>query len=184
MTSVSTGCSNLPGCRPHLTPSFTAPTGAGLSNEFHSDTVDYLHLRCVSCQRLSLRACHAGRFPLEELAACILDVLGFDGDHYSEFYVANTAHGKRGWSLWLSDPEEDAGAAQARLCDITRLGTTESCTTAMTWVRSGGSNCQEGAGDDIAGGTGLSHAGNGGRYGSHWNMAVMKMGFNRGVMLA
>ncbi|HBI69491.1 MAG TPA: hypothetical protein DDZ22_10855 [Massilia sp.] len=59
---------------------------------------------------------------LEELAACILDVLGFDGDHYSELYVANTPHGKRAWSIWLGDPEEDADAAQARLCDIYPLG--------------------------------------------------------------
>ncbi|WP_305822329.1 IS1096 element passenger TnpR family protein [Massilia brevitalea] len=59
---------------------------------------------------------------LEELGACILEVLDFDGDHLSEFYVANTPHGKRAWSTKLVEPEGDTDDWQTRLCGLYPLG--------------------------------------------------------------
>jgi len=59
---------------------------------------------------------------LDELEACILHVLDFDGDHLLQFYAANTPHGKRVWSTGLSDLGEDVDASTTRLCDIYLLG--------------------------------------------------------------
>ena len=59
---------------------------------------------------------------LDELEACILDVLDFDSDHLSQFYVANSAHGKRVWSTDLGYQGEDVTASTTRLCDIYPLG--------------------------------------------------------------
>jgi len=53
---------------------------------------------------------------LDVLEGSILDVLDFDGDHLSYFYVANTSHGKRVWTTNLSDEEGDVDLSTIRLC--------------------------------------------------------------------
>ena len=55
---------------------------------------------------------------LDVLEGSILDVLEFDGDHLSYFYVANTPHGKQVWSTYLGEEEGDADLSTIRLCDL------------------------------------------------------------------
>lgn len=56
---------------------------------------------------------------LDELASCILDVVEFDGDHLSEFYLANSLRGKKLYftadGAWDDD---DSATLDLRLCDI------------------------------------------------------------------
>jgi len=56
---------------------------------------------------------------LEDLASCILGVVDFDGDHVSEFHLAN---GRRGRKTWLTTDgewdEDDSGTWRRRLSDI------------------------------------------------------------------
>lgn len=53
---------------------------------------------------------------LDDLASCILDVVDFDGDHLSCFYLANVPRGKRTW--FGGEWGEEADVADTRLCDI------------------------------------------------------------------
>ena len=55
---------------------------------------------------------------LDELASCILDVVDFDGDHLSSFYLANGPRGKRTWFTTDGTFDEDTGVPDTRLCDI------------------------------------------------------------------
>ncbi|HEX8479592.1 MAG TPA: hypothetical protein VF663_14720 [Telluria sp.] len=59
---------------------------------------------------------------LDELASCILEVVDFDGDHLSSFYLANSPHGKRTWFTASGEWNGDASIPDARLCDIFPLG--------------------------------------------------------------
>lgn len=85
-----------------------------------------LSITCVSGRHLS----QAYRFELalpaqstlEELASNILDVVDFDGDHLSSFYLANGPNGKRTWFTANGDWGEDADVPDTRLCDIFPLG--------------------------------------------------------------
>jgi len=58
---------------------------------------------------------------LDVLEGSILDVLDFDGDQLSYFYVANTPYGKWVWTTNLSDEEGDADLSTIRLCDLSPL---------------------------------------------------------------
>lgn len=55
---------------------------------------------------------------LDELASFILKVVDFDGDHLSDFYLANSPHGRKNWLTTSGGWEEDTNAAETRLCDI------------------------------------------------------------------
>jgi len=85
-----------------------------------------LSITCVSGSYLS----HAYRFvlalpaesTLDELASCILEVVDFDGDHFSSFYLANGPHGKRSWCTASGEWDADADVPDIRLCDIFPLG--------------------------------------------------------------
>lgn len=58
-------------------------------------------------------------FTLDELASFILDMVDFDGDHLSYFYLANSVYGKKTWltadGAW--DPDHSA-IWDLRLSDI------------------------------------------------------------------
>ncbi len=77
-----------------------------------------LSITCVAGRYLSEKygvVCEVpADFTLDRLASLILHVVGFDGDHLSEFYVANSLRGKR---VELGDSDDD-DTATLRLCDI------------------------------------------------------------------
>lgn len=90
------------------------------------DTIETLSVSCISGAYLA----QAYRFvlalpsvsPLDELASCILEVVDFDGDHFSTFYLANGPRGKQTWFTATGEWNEDADAPDIRLCDIFPLG--------------------------------------------------------------
>ena len=60
---------------------------------------------------------------LDDLASFILGMVDFDGDHLSEFYLANGLRGKKTWFTVDGEWDEDDGDVwDRRLCDIFPLG--------------------------------------------------------------
>jgi hypothetical protein len=56
---------------------------------------------------------------LEDLASCILGMVDFDGDHASEFYLANARRGKKTWFTTDGEwDEDDSWMWRRRLSDI------------------------------------------------------------------
>lgn len=85
-----------------------------------------LSITCVSGRHLS----QAYRFELtlpahstlDELASYILEVVDFDGDHLSGFYLANNPRGKRTWFTTLGEWDGGTDVPDTRLCAIFPLG--------------------------------------------------------------
>ncbi|MEO5934595.1 MAG: hypothetical protein ABIQ08_13740 [Duganella sp.] len=82
-----------------------------------------LSIKCVSGRYLSGAFSFVLELPadsmLDDLASEILDVVDFDGDHLSDFYLANSLRGKRTW--FTPDGEWDPDNSDIwdrRLCDI------------------------------------------------------------------
>lgn len=55
---------------------------------------------------------------LNDLAMTILDIIQFDGDHLSEFYLAKDRHARERIQLAEDSPWEDDAMDDVRLCDI------------------------------------------------------------------
>ncbi len=85
-----------------------------------------LSITCVSGRHLSqayrFEFALPAQFTLDELASYILEVVDFDGDHLSSFYLANSPRGKRTWFTTSGEWGEDADVPDIRLCDIFPLG--------------------------------------------------------------
>lgn len=85
-----------------------------------------LSITCVSGRHLSqayrFELALPVRSTLDELASHILEVIDFDGDHLSSFYLANGPRSKRTWFTASGEWDEHADVPDTRLCDIFPLG--------------------------------------------------------------
>lgn len=90
------------------------------------DHILTLSISCVSGRHLAqpyrFELALAPQSTLDELASHILEIVEFDGDHLSSFYLANSPRGKPTWLTADGMWDEDADVPPLRLCDIFPLG--------------------------------------------------------------